>query len=148
MTCPLLYRFRVIDRLPEPPTQATARGTLVHAALERLFDLPAADRTPPAARALLAQEWDRLAAEEPDLAALFDTEAERSGWLASATAIVDAYFTLEDPRPLSPPNARPTWRRRWSRGCGCVATSTGSTWRRAATSGSWTTAARRGRPTR
>ena len=102
MTCPLLYRFRVIDRLPEPPTQATARGTLVHAALERLFDLPAADRTPAAARALLTQEWDRLAAEEPDLAALFDNEAERSGWLASATAIVDAYFTLEDPRRLEP----------------------------------------------
>src|SRR5216683_1788978 len=62
MTCPLLYRFRVIDRLPEPPTPATARGTLVHAALERLFDLPAAERTPEAARALLIPEWDRLAA--------------------------------------------------------------------------------------
>ena len=102
MTCPLLYRFRVIDRLPEPPTQATARGTLVHAALERLFDLPAADRTPAAARALLAAEWDRLAAEEPDLAALFDTEAERASWLESSTAIVDGYFTLEDPRRLEP----------------------------------------------
>src|SRR5271154_1377346 len=72
MACPLLYRFRVIDRLPEPPTTATARGTLVHAVLERLFDLPAADRTPEAARALMAPEWDRLATEEPDLAALFD----------------------------------------------------------------------------
>jgi putative RecB family exonuclease len=102
MTCPLLYRFRVIDRLPEPPTTATARGTLVHAALERLFDLPAADRTPEAARALLAGEWDRLAAEEPDLAALFENETERAEWLASATAIVDSYFTLEDPRRLEP----------------------------------------------
>ena len=102
MTCPLLYRFRVIDRLPEPPTTATARGTLVHAALERLFDLPAAGRTPEAARALLAAEWDRLAADEPDLAALFASDAERSDWLASATAIVDAYFTLEDPRRLEP----------------------------------------------
>ena len=102
MTCPLLYRFRVIDRLPEPPTTATARGTLVHAALERLFDLPAAGRTPEAARALLAGEWDRLAAEEPDLAALFENEAERTAWLASATAVVDAYFTLEDPRRLEP----------------------------------------------
>ena len=82
MTCPLLYRFRVIDRLPEPPTLATARGTLVHAALERLFDLPAAQRTPEAARALLAPEWDRLAAAEPDLAALFPDEAERADWLA------------------------------------------------------------------
>jgi putative RecB family exonuclease len=102
MTCPLLYRFRVIDRLPEPPTTATARGTLVHAALERLFDLPAAERIPEAARTLLAAEWDRLATEEPDLVALFENEAERAEWLASATAIVDAYFTLEDPRRLEP----------------------------------------------
>src|SRR6266702_4170705 len=29
LTCPLLYRFRVIDRLPEPPSPAAARGTLV-----------------------------------------------------------------------------------------------------------------------
>ena len=45
MTCPLLYRFRVIDRLPEPPSPAATRGTLVHAGLERLFDRPAAART-------------------------------------------------------------------------------------------------------
>src|SRR5690606_16258816 len=42
MRCPLLYRFRVIDRLPEKPTEAATRGTLVHAVLERLFDAPAA----------------------------------------------------------------------------------------------------------
>ena len=46
LTCPLLYRFRVIDRLPEPPSPAAARGTLVHAVLEHLFDEPAAGRTP------------------------------------------------------------------------------------------------------
>jgi putative RecB family exonuclease len=102
MTCPLLYRFRVIDRLPEPPTAATARGTLVHAVLERLFDLPAPGRTPEAARALVTPEWDRLAAEEPGLAALFPDDAERADWLASATAVLDAYFTLEDPRRLEP----------------------------------------------
>jgi putative RecB family exonuclease len=102
MTCPLLYRFRVIDRLPEPPTPATARGTLVHAVLERLFDLPAADRTPEAARALVNPEWDRLAGAQPDLAALFPDEAERADWLASAAAILDGYFTLEDPRRLEP----------------------------------------------
>src|SRR6201986_3881024 len=67
---PLLYRFRVVDRLPEPPATATARGTLVHAALERLFDLPAAGRTPEAARALLAAGGGRLATEEPELTAL------------------------------------------------------------------------------
>ena len=40
MQCPLLYRFRVIDRLPEKPSEAATRGTLVHAVLERLFDAP------------------------------------------------------------------------------------------------------------
>jgi putative RecB family exonuclease len=102
MTCPLLYRFRVIDKLPEPPTIATARGTLVHAALERLFDLPAAERTPEAARELVVPEWDRLTAAEPELAALFGDDAERDGWLTSAVSIMDAYFTLEDPRRLEP----------------------------------------------
>ena len=71
MTCPLLYRFRVIDRLPEPPSPAAARGTLVHAVLEHLFDEPAAGRTPEAARSLLGPEWDRLLAAEPALAGLF-----------------------------------------------------------------------------
>jgi putative RecB family exonuclease len=102
MTCPLLYRFRVIDRLPEPPTEATARGTLVHAVLERLFDRPAIDRTPDAAREMLVPEWDRLAAADPELAALFPSESERRGWLEEATAALDGYFALEDPRRLEP----------------------------------------------
>src|SRR6266487_6995259 len=54
LTCPLLYRFRVIDRLPEPPSAAAARGTLVHAVLERLFDVPAPARSPPAGCGLRA----------------------------------------------------------------------------------------------
>ncbi len=37
MSCPLKYRFRVIDRLPERPSPAAARGTVVHAVLERLY---------------------------------------------------------------------------------------------------------------
>src|SRR5436305_6059507 len=70
-TCPLLYRFRTIDRLPERPSPDMARGTLVHAVLERLFDLPAADRTPDAAAALVEPQWQRLVAEQEELAGLF-----------------------------------------------------------------------------
>src|SRR2546429_8742466 len=62
-TCPLLYRFRTIDRLPEQPTFDQARGTLVHAVLERLFDLPAADRTVDPAAALVEEQWQRPLAE-------------------------------------------------------------------------------------
>ena len=102
MTCPLLYRFRVIDRIPEPPTQATARGTLVHSVLERLFDRPAAERTPPAAREMLDGEWQRMAEADPDLAALFTDDSERDRFVAEAAAALDGYFTLEDPRRLEP----------------------------------------------
>ena len=102
MTCPLLYRFRVIDRLPEPPSPAAARGTLVHAVLERLFDEPAPARTTQAARALMAPQWERLVTEEPALAGLFDSDDDRTAWFAEAGRMLDRYFTLEDPTRLEP----------------------------------------------
>ena len=37
--CALAFRFSAIDHLPEPSSLPAVRGTLVHAALERLFDL-------------------------------------------------------------------------------------------------------------
>src|SRR5258705_7205145 len=66
--CPLLYRFRAIDRLPEPPSTAQLRGSVVHAALEQLYALPAPDRIPEAALSLVAPAWDRIVAAQPDLA--------------------------------------------------------------------------------
>jgi putative RecB family exonuclease len=102
MTCPLLYRFRVIDRLPEPPTTATARGTLVHAVLERLFDQPAPARTPVAAREMVSPEWEKLIASSPEITELFADEAERTAWLGEVRESLDGYFTLEDPRRLEP----------------------------------------------
>lgn len=102
MTCPLLYRFRVVDHLPESPSPAATRGTLVHAVLERLFDEPAQRRTLAAARALLGPQWDRLVAEEPGLSELFDDEGQRLAWLDEAAQMLDRYFTLEDPTRIEP----------------------------------------------
>ncbi|KAB1158277.1 RecB family exonuclease [Micromonospora sp. DT46] len=102
-TCPLLYRFRSIDRLPERPTVEQARGTLVHAVLERLFDLPAAGRTPTAAGDLVAPQWDRLVTEQPELAALFaDGDPAATEFLRSAAGLLEGYFAVEDPRRLEP----------------------------------------------
>lgn len=102
MTCPLLFRFRTIDRLPQAPSPAATRGTVVHAVLERLFDLPAVQRTVAAAESLLRPEWDRLVEAEPGVAALFDDDAALATWLDSARALLEAYFSLEDPRRLEP----------------------------------------------
>ncbi|WP_283136833.1 RecB family exonuclease [Rhizohabitans arisaemae] len=102
MTCPLLYRFRVIDQIPEKPSRAAVRGTVVHSVLERLFDLPAPGRTVGAALDLLEPEWDRLLAEEPAYTDLFETEEELRGWLTEARGMLERYFTMEDPRRLEP----------------------------------------------
>jgi putative RecB family exonuclease len=104
-SCPLLYRFRCIDRLPQTPSLAAARGTMVHAVLEALFDLPAAQRTLDAARDLLPAAWQRVRAEEPEVDELFAGDvdgAEFAEWMASASVLVGNYFTLEDPARLEP----------------------------------------------
>jgi putative RecB family exonuclease len=103
--CPLLYRFRCIDRLPEKPSSAAARGTMVHAVLEALYDLPATERTLEAARALLPAAWQRIREEEPDVDELFADGVdgvEFAEWMASAGELIGNYFALEDPSRLEP----------------------------------------------
>ncbi|WP_432973337.1 RecB family exonuclease [Dactylosporangium sp. CA-233914] len=102
-TCPLLYRFRSIDRLPERATPDQARGTLVHAVLEVLFDAPAGERTPERAAELAAPQWARLVEQEPELAEIFSgTELTVEQFLAEARDLLGGYFALEDPNRLEP----------------------------------------------
>ena len=102
--CPLLYRFRAIDRLPEKPGQAQVRGIVVHAVLERLFGLPAAERVPERANALIEPVWAELTEERGELADLFDgaDDPDLTGWLDGARELLASYFELEDPRRLQP----------------------------------------------
>ncbi len=103
MTCPLLYRFRVLDRIPEKPSQAAVRGTVVHQVLEDLFDLPAERRTVEQATSMLPAAWDLVQEQEVDVAAaLFDSADEAQTWLASAVPLLESYFRLEDPTTLDP----------------------------------------------
>ena len=99
--CPLVYRFRSVDKLPQRPTADKARGTLVHAVLDRLFDLPSPDRTYDRAAALVEPEWAKLAEAEPEMAELF-AEGGLTEWLDSARRMVAGYFALEDPSRLEP----------------------------------------------
>ena len=106
MTCPLLYRFRTIDRLPEPPSPDATRGTLVHQVLEDLFDLPASERTPERARDLLGPAWEAMIEREPAVAEMLAGDGPGSldfqTWFDSCGTVLDRYFTLEDPRRLEP----------------------------------------------
>ncbi|MFL6129331.1 MAG: RecB family exonuclease [Mycobacteriales bacterium] len=107
-TCPLLYRFRSIDKIPQRPTRDKLRGTVVHAVLDRLFDLPAGQRSYQAAAALVEPEWQRLAEAGPEVTGLFadsagtDSAGELASWLESARRMLAGYFALEDPGRLEP----------------------------------------------
>lgn len=99
--CPLLYRFRAIDRLPEPSSTAQVRGSVVHGALEQLYALPAADRVPDTATALVVPAWDRLVAEQPSLA--IDIEpGMRAELFEQARTLLSGYYRLEDPTRFDP----------------------------------------------
>lgn len=96
LSCPLAFRFSAIERLPEPPTEATTLGSLVHRALETLFADPSSDRS--------AQALDRsvdLAIEEfrgIDDFILLSLDGDASArFFDRARRIAANYLTMEDP---------------------------------------------------
>jgi putative RecB family exonuclease len=98
--CPQLFKFSAIDRIETPPNMYQARGTTAHLALERLFDLPAADRTAERLYDLFREAWQELKPEEyPDL---FEDEAEERQWGIESLEILANYLMVEDPTSFEP----------------------------------------------
>lgn len=99
--CALAFKFSAIDRLPEPPSVPASRGTLVHLALQHLFELPNAERTLPAALSCLERAVTEIRSD-PEFDELeLDAEAE-TVFLAEAEVLVKRYFDLEDPTSINP----------------------------------------------
>ena len=95
--CALAFRLSAIDRLPEPPSPATVKGTLVHSALERLFwEHPRGERSAQAAHGALDAAWAAMGDDE-EFTALGLGADERAAFLDDARRLVDNYLRLEDP---------------------------------------------------
>ena len=92
--CPQLYKYRKIEKLPEPPSLDAERGTLVHTILQDLFEFPSAQRLPQTAIDLLPSRWSTQLEGKPELKEMVTNEKE---WLDRATSLLTTYFTLEDP---------------------------------------------------
>ena len=92
--CPLLYRYRKIDKLPEPPSLDAERGTLVHTVLHDLFDSHPGERTSEKAVSLLPSRWRAQIENKPELQQLIGSEKE---WLDRAASLLQTYFAVEDP---------------------------------------------------
>ncbi|RMI32297.1 RecB family exonuclease [Nocardia stercoris] len=99
--CPLKYRFRAVDRIPERPSRYAVRGTVVHAVLESLYELPSSERDVERAAALVAPTWARLLAQEPRLAEVLD-DGDTDSFVAEADRLVRGYYRLEDPTAFDP----------------------------------------------
>ena len=99
--CALAFRLSAIEHLPEPPSAAATKGTLVHLALEHLFAREAPDRT-------LDHAIDDLATavvtmrSDPDFTGLELDEAAEATFLADADRLVRRYFDVEDPAAVHP----------------------------------------------
>lgn len=94
--CPRRWKYRYLDRLPDPPGEAALAGTFAHRVLEVLLGEEPAQRTRDRAREIARDVWPETA-DDPDFIALgLDDEAERNfrwkGWLA-----VEGLWALEDP---------------------------------------------------
>jgi putative RecB family exonuclease len=99
--CALAFRFASIDRIPQAPTAAMVKGTLVHSALERLFALDPAERNLPNAQVCLAEARVAIEADPEWIELALDDQLEPK-FMAEAATLVDKYFQLEDPSTITP----------------------------------------------
>lgn len=99
--CPQLFKFRTIDRIPEPASTHQARGTAVHIALERLFEYEEMERTRDLLCDLFYEAWEELR-DEPGYRDLFRNAEEEQLWSYESLDVIDNYLALEDPAEITP----------------------------------------------
>jgi putative RecB family exonuclease len=100
-TCPQLFKFRAIDKVPEPPSVYQARGTTAHLALQRLFDDAESERTPERLYDLFREAWTEVRGEE-EFAELFANLDQEREWGIESMELLANYFSIEDPTSFEP----------------------------------------------
>jgi len=99
LSCPLAFRFASIEKLPEPPSVHTTRGSLVHRALELLFMRAAAGRTIETAIVALGEAIEEYRTD-PDFVDLHLTDTEAEVFFDECLQLVHGYFRMEDPQAI------------------------------------------------
>jgi putative RecB family exonuclease len=99
-SCPQLFKYRTIEARQEPVSGPAARGSLVHAVLERIFREKEALRTPERAAELYDALWQQVRDDDEFRPSGMDAELE-AHWLSEGQKLLRNYFKLEDPRVLN-----------------------------------------------
>eukprot|EP00629_Pelagomonadales_sp_RCC1024_P017529 CAMPEP_0119292270 /NCGR_PEP_ID=MMETSP1329-20130426/43829_1 /TAXON_ID=114041 /ORGANISM="Genus nov. species nov., Strain RCC1024" /LENGTH=340 /DNA_ID=CAMNT_0007293105 /DNA_START=84 /DNA_END=1103 /DNA_ORIENTATION=+ len=114
LECEQLFLFRNLWRLPEPPSPALVRGSLVHLVLEKMLDLQPEDRTVPIMEEMFREEWKAVRRDYLDAAPpLFGNRDEEREWGLESLRLFRNYVGFEDPTAI---DAGATGREEWVEG--------------------------------
>eukprot|EP00518_Triparma_eleuthera_P000913 CAMPEP_0182460868 /NCGR_PEP_ID=MMETSP1319-20130603/5607_1 /TAXON_ID=172717 /ORGANISM="Bolidomonas pacifica, Strain RCC208" /LENGTH=187 /DNA_ID=CAMNT_0024660045 /DNA_START=443 /DNA_END=1002 /DNA_ORIENTATION=+ len=108
--CPQSYLLSYVLKVRQRPNAVMMKGTMCHAALEDLYDLPAQNRTRDNLHNLLRRAWsdEKNKTRAKDLPDFFGSVEEEISWGRDALGLLDNYMALEDPSSISPA-AREMW---------------------------------------
>lgn len=94
--CPRRWRFRYVERLPDPPGIDALVGTFAHRVLEHLMQQPANRRTKDDARRIARSTWPELSSSDEYLDLELD-EAQAKEFRWRAWGAIEGLWYLEDP---------------------------------------------------
>ncbi|WP_419918270.1 RecB family exonuclease [Candidatus Poriferisocius sp.] len=97
--CARRWKFRYVDRLPDPPGEAAVTGTFAHMVLERLMQEPVEERTVPRAKELARELWPRME-NHPDYRGLELDERGGLNFRINGWKAIEGLWDLEDPREV------------------------------------------------
>lgn len=94
--CPKRWKFRYVDKLPDPPGESALIGTFSHLVLEHLMQEEPAERSQERAKVLARELWPEFETEKDYVALGLDEEQARAFRWKSWEAIA-GLWRLEDP---------------------------------------------------
>ncbi|MBT4655904.1 MAG: PD-(D/E)XK nuclease family protein [Actinobacteria bacterium] len=94
--CPLRWKFRYVDKLPDPPGVPALVGTFAHRVLELLCEEPAPQRTSARAKELARQVWPEISGHK-DFQALDLNDEEQRDFRWRSWKAIEGLWDLENP---------------------------------------------------
>lgn len=94
--CPRRWKFKYVDRLPDPSSQPALVGTFAHRVLELLCQLPAEQRTVDQAKQIAREAWPEFS-ETDDYQALSLADEEARAFRWQSWLAVTGLWHIEDP---------------------------------------------------
>ena len=99
ISCPLAYRYSYIEKRPREPSLAATKGSIVHRALELLFENSPTNRDLKTALENLDIAFLEYSTN-PDLTGLELSDDQLSALKKSSIKLIHNYFDIEDPTTI------------------------------------------------